>query len=99
MAQSEFCEFEFAYVKKVHITIIDKWFYQLPAVGLCVASSGDILRRRKKGGFVLSWQIIGRNNPSRSRNSRTWVAVVSANMSETEFRKMNSRINPEEELI
>ena len=33
--------------------IIDKWFYQLPAVGLCVTSNGDALRRRKKGGFVL----------------------------------------------
>jgi len=27
------------------------------------------------------------------------VAVASANRNETEFRKMNSRINPEEELI
>tara|TARA_B110001454_G_C12592936_1_gene381013 strand:+ start:320 stop:424 length:105 start_codon:yes stop_codon:yes gene_type:complete len=27
------------------------------------------------------------------------VIVVSVNMNETEFRKMNSRINPEEELI
>jgi hypothetical protein len=89
-------------LKEVHIIIIDKWFYQLSAVGLGVTSNGDALRKRKKGGFVLWWQIIGRNNSSRSRNSRnsrTWVAVVSANMNETEFRKMNSRINPEEELI